>query len=76
MGSQIPSIKDRNIFWSSIMASSIVSLIGAFFVSSFFVLNVNYFDYGFLINFLIFLNSGIGLVIIFVYASKKIIKVI
>ena len=69
----IPTVKEKNIFWSSVEMSAIVSLVGAFFVSSFFYLSTKYFNYGFWLHFFLFLDSGVGLLLIIFHARKKII---
>lgn len=71
----IPTIKEKNIFWAGIQLNAVVSLIGALFISSFFYIITRYSDYGFLNMLLLFLNSGIGLFVMILYASKKISRV-
>ncbi|MFZ1970802.1 MAG: hypothetical protein WAU65_01310 [Candidatus Nanoarchaeia archaeon] len=70
----IPTIKEKNIFWSNFIATIPTSLITAFFVGAYFNLT-KYFDSGPIVDILFFLILGTFLLIIIVWASKKIIPV-
>ena len=71
----IPMPKEKNIFWSGVTANAIITLFGALFIGSFFYLSTQYFNYGLLPHLLIFFNSGLGLIIIMLYARSKIIPI-
>jgi len=72
---ELPTIKDKNIFWSGVGINALTSLIGAFFIGSFFYLSSTYFNYGVLVHLFIFFDSGLLLIIIILYSKKKITKI-
>lgn len=70
-----PTIKDKNLFWASASLNIGISIITAFFVTSFDYLFTNYFNYGFLVYLLFFFDSGLFILILLLFFKKKIVPV-